>query len=105
MFRQRLQPRFVTGFGSGYHELLFPDATVSVSLVSRRKCFRFGRLVVRAASRPDGASRRKTTGRRVYSEAQGELIPAPLKQVASFVAPVGLFFAVTFGMDWSLTAY
>lgn len=85
----------------------FPPATVSVSfsLGSTSKCFRFRGLVVRADSRADRGSRRTTTGRRVYREAQGELTPAPVKQIASFVAPAGLFFAVTFGMDWNLTAY
>lgn len=62
-------------------------------------------MVVRADSRAGGGSRRTSTGRRVYREAQGELTPSPVKQVASFVAPAGLFFAVTFGMYWNLTAY
>jgi hypothetical protein len=79
--------------------------SVSVSLGSTRKCVRFRGLVVRADSRAGGGSRRTTTGRRVYREAQGELAPTPVKQVASYVAPAGVFFAATFGMDWNLTAY
>jgi hypothetical protein len=38
-------------------------------------------------------------GRRVYSQSQPPLINAPVKQVASFIIPAGVFVAVTFGMQ------
>jgi hypothetical protein len=38
-------------------------------------------------------------GRRVYSQSQPPLINAPVKQVASFIVPAGVFVAVTFGMQ------
>lgn len=98
--KQRLHSRFTRSFGSFYRGcgVQFPPATVSVSVSfgSTRKCLRFRGLVVRADSRADGGSTRRATGRRVYREAQGELTPAPIKQVVSFVAPAGVFFAVTF---------
>lgn len=46
-------------------------------------------MVVKAAA----ASGR---GRRVYSQSQPPLINAPVKQVASFIVPAGVFVAVTF---------
>jgi hypothetical protein len=39
-------------------------------------------------------------GRRVYSQSQPPLINAPVKQVASFIVPAGVFVAVTFGMQF-----
>lgn len=50
-------------------------------------------MVVKAAS----ASGR---GRRVYSQSQPPTINAPVKQVASFIVPAGVFVAVTFGMQF-----
>ena len=96
-----LRSRFLSGSGV----LLFAPAAVSVVLVgSARKCgVRFRGLVVRvaASSMADGrGSRRAASGRRVvYRESQAEPAPSPLKQVASVVAPAGVFLAVTFGMN------
>lgn len=60
-------------------------------------------MVVRvaASSMADGrGSRRAASGRRVvYRESQAESAPSPFKQVASVVAPAGVFLAVTFGMN------
>lgn len=61
-------------------------------LTVRRRCLRFRSVVVKAAA----ASGR---GRRVYSQSQPPLINAPVKQVASFIIPAGVFVAVTFGMQ------
>lgn len=66
---------------------------------------RFRGLVVRvaASSMADGrGSRRAASGRRVvYRESQAEPAPSPFKQVASVVAPAGVFLAVTFVL-WKL---
>ena len=52
-------------------------------------------MVVTAAFGAEGA------GRRVYRQSQSQqpLSSAPVKQIASFVVPVGVFVAATFGMD------
>ncbi|KAH8499940.1 hypothetical protein H0E87_015250 [Populus deltoides] len=63
-------------------------------LTVRRRCLRFRSVVVKAAA----ASGR---GRRVYSQSQPPLINAPVKQVASFIVPAGVFVAVTFVL-WKL---
>ncbi|XP_062111809.1 uncharacterized protein LOC133823200 isoform X2 [Humulus lupulus] len=78
------------------HGGLLPTA-----LSLRRRGFRFSLLMVRvtASSRAEGGSRRPASGRRVYRHSQTQsssLSAAPVKQVASFVVPAGLFLAVTF---------
>lgn len=56
---------------------------------------------MKAASTAEGGPRRAASGRRVYRQSQGaSAFPnAPGKQIASFVAPAGVFVAVTFGME------
>jgi hypothetical protein len=75
---------------SAYHALLRNTVTFNV----RR------RFVVVMAD--GGASRRPSTGRRVvYRESQSQtaLTTAPVKQVASSVAPAAVFLIATFGME------
>lgn len=52
-------------------------------------------MVVKAAARPEGGLRQ----RRVYRQSQSDnaLTTAPVKQIASFVVPAGVFVAATFG--------
>ena len=72
---------------------LVPSTT---SFITRRCYSRSKRLVVTAAYGAEGGSRR-----RVYRQSQSQqpLSSAPVKQIASFVVPVGVFVAATFGMD------
>lgn len=74
----------------------------SVSVSSIRH-YRFRTLVAVAASRADGVPRRPVSGRRVFKQSQGQgpLPPVPVREIASFVVPASLFFAVTFGMAFS----
>ncbi|KAH9773496.1 RNI-like superfamily protein [Citrus sinensis] len=72
------------------------DAPLSFALPfsGTRRCFRLKRLVVKAAARPEGGPRQ----RRVYRQSQSDnaLTTAPVKQIASFVVPAGVFVAATF---------
>ncbi|KAJ6725555.1 LEUCINE RICH REPEAT FAMILY PROTEIN, partial [Salix purpurea] len=76
------------------HPLKHRLQSEAVPLTVRRRCLRFRSVVVKAAS----ASGR---GRRVYSQSQPPTINAPVKQVASFIVPAGVFVAVTFVL-WKL---
>lgn len=60
-----------------------------------RRCFRLKRLVVTAAAPAEGGP----SQRRVYRQSQSgnSLTTAPVKQIASFVVPAGVFVAATFG--------
>lgn len=71
--------------------------------VSSIRHYRFRTLVAVAASRADGVPRRPVSGRRVFKQSQGQgpLSPVPVREIASFVVPASLFFAVTFGMDFA----
>lgn len=73
------------------------DAPLSFALPfsGTRRCFRLKRLVVKAAARPEGGRRQ----RRVYRQSQSDnaLTTAPVKQIASFVVPAGVFVSATFG--------
>lgn len=71
--------------------------------VSSIRHYRFRTLVTVAASTADGVPRRPVSGRRVFKQSQGQgpLSPVPVREIASFVVPASLFFAVTFGMDFA----
>ncbi|KAH9709148.1 RNI-like superfamily protein [Citrus sinensis] len=77
------------------------DAPLSFALPfsGTRRCFRLKRLVVKAAARPEGGRRQ----RRVYRQSQSDnaLTTAPVKQIASFVVPAGVFVSATFVL-WKL---
>lgn len=67
-------------------------------------------IVIRAASRADGGRSGTKGGRRVYKQSQSQpsISAPPIKEIASFVIPAGVFVAVTFGIasvDSSLFLY
>lgn len=74
-------------------------APLPLPFSGRRRCFRLKRLVVTAAARAEGGPRQ----RRVYRQSQSDnaLTTAPVKQIASFVVPAGVFVAATFVL-WKL---
>uniref|UniRef100_A0A2C9VWU8 Uncharacterized protein n=1 Tax=Manihot esculenta TaxID=3983 RepID=A0A2C9VWU8_MANES len=82
------------------HGVLVSFSNTALSFTSRRTCFRYRTLVVRAV---DGGSRRQSNARRVYRQSQGESAfrSAPVQQIASFVVPAGAFMAFTFVL-WKL---
>ncbi|PPD71188.1 hypothetical protein GOBAR_DD31934 [Gossypium barbadense] len=72
----------------------------SAWFITRRRYSRSKRLVVAAAYGAEGGARR-----RVYRQSQAKqpLSSAP-KQIATFVAPAGVFIAATFGMDFRFSS-
>ncbi|CAI9092831.1 OLC1v1028171C1 [Oldenlandia corymbosa var. corymbosa] len=83
----------------GAQGALLPLTPLYISSSSRRS--RSVRLRIRAAA-SDGVSRRPSSGsRRVYRESQAQGPPAPVKELASSIAPVGAFVVVTFVL-WKL---
>lgn len=103
--KQRLQLQVLGGACSGY---CGHGSALSTSVLLRRKCLRFRSLEVKAvSSRAEGGSRRSAASRRVYRQSQSEssLTLAPVKQFASYVAPAGMFLAVTFGINFGLNFF
>ncbi|PPS11518.1 hypothetical protein GOBAR_AA09123 [Gossypium barbadense] len=70
----------------------------SAWFITRRRYSRSKRLVVTAAYGAEGGARRRVYGE---SQAQQPLSSAPVKQIATFVAPAGVFIAATFVL-WKL---
>ncbi|CAB4295079.1 unnamed protein product [Prunus armeniaca] len=97
--KQRLQSQCQSqGSGSAWLGCLTQVVFLPPILPRRRRC-----LVVKAASAAEGGSRRPASARRVYRESQSasSLPVASVKQLASFVVPAAIFFAVTFVL-WKL---
>ncbi|XVF02377.1 hypothetical protein REPUB_Repub04eG0170300 [Reevesia pubescens] len=88
--RLRFEP-----LASDYGCSLVPNTT---AFITRRCYLRSKKLVVTAAYDAEGGARR-----RVYrqSQAQQPLTSAPVKQIASFLVPAGVFVAATFVL-WKL---
>ena len=65
----------------------------------RRRSLRFRSFAVRVSASASSGPRSSGSSRRVYRESQSQSLvaDAPVKQIASVVAPAGLLLAVTFG--------
>lgn len=74
----------------------------SAWFITRRYYSRSKRLVVTAAYGAEGGARRRAYRQ---SQAQQPLSSASVKQIATFVAPAGVFIAATFGMDFRFSSF
>ncbi|KAK8677103.1 hypothetical protein V6N13_142659 [Hibiscus sabdariffa] len=72
----------------------------SASFITRGRRSRSERLVVTAAYGAEGGARR-----RVYRQSQQPITSAPVKQIATYVVPAGVFVAATFGMDFRFCSF
>lgn len=90
---------FTTGHSMLLHRRLFFTTTLHC-VPSPRRGLHLRTFVVR-----NDSSGRSGRSRRVYTESQSETAPltaVPVKEIASFVLPVGSFIVVTFGIAFYL---